>query len=62
MKPYGRYKTIKSGNKWKIDFHIHEKGKKVLNWWEVICDNLSRSKMKQITKKYIDNEKDIDIY
>lgn len=55
MKPYGRYKKVTGGNDWKIDYHMHEKGKKVKNWWEDICCFLSRSRMKQILKKELNN-------
>lgn len=37
MKPYGRHKKVTGGNDWKIDYHMHEKGKKVKNWWEDMC-------------------------
>lgn len=42
MKPYGRVKTVK-GSSWKKDIHP-PKGHK--NWWEDICDPISRSIMK----------------
>lgn len=42
MKPYGRVKTVK-GSSWKKDIHP-QKGHK--NWWEDICDPVSRSTMK----------------
>ena len=54
MKPFGREKTVKGGKPWKIDHHIHEKG--LVNWWENMCDLLTRSRMKQISKKQIDKE------
>jgi hypothetical protein len=53
MKPYGRQKHITGGNSWKIDSHLHSKGKKVENWWENIESPLSRSVMKQNFKKII---------
>lgn len=51
MQPYGRGKKIKGSGAWKKDYHIHEKNRKVKNWWEDMCDFLSRSRMKQIWKK-----------
>lgn len=51
MKPYGRQKHITGGNSWKIDAHLHIKGRKVQNWWENIALPLSRSVMKQNFKK-----------
>lgn len=56
MKPYGREKTVKGGNDYKIDYHLHKDGKKLENWWEDICCPLSRTKMKQNLKKDLDNE------
>ena len=53
MKPFGREKKIKGSGIWKKDYHIHHKNKKVKNWWEDICDYLSRSMMKQNWKKDI---------
>lgn len=53
MKPYGRVKTVKGGNNWKMDYHP-KKGEH--NWWETICCFLSRSRMKQIWKKDIEKE------
>lgn len=55
MKPYGREKTIKGGNSWKIDYHVRPK-KKWVNWWENICDPFSRSRIKQNINKEINNE------
>lgn len=56
MKPYGREKTIKGSGRWKKDYHIHKKGRKVKNWWEEIADFFSRSAMKQETNKRIEEE------
>lgn len=59
MKPYGgREKPIRGGRgfrtgNWKVDFHIHRKGRKLENWWEGIADVLSRSAMKQRLKRNI---------
>lgn len=53
MKPYGRYKKVIGGNDWKIDYHMHEKGKKVKNWWEDICGFLPRSRIKTDIEKRI---------
>jgi len=44
MKPYGREKKIKGGKPWKIDSHP-KKG--YINWWETMCNFLTRSAMKQ---------------
>ena len=55
MKPYGRHKTVKGGNTWKIDYHIHPK-RKYMNWWEDIVDPLFRARMKQITAKEVAKE------
>ena len=52
MKPYGRVKTVK-GSSWKKDIHP-PKGHK--NWWEDICDPISRSIMKLNFKKEINNQ------
>lgn len=52
MKPYGRVKTVK-GSSWKKDIHPL-KGHK--NWWEDICDPISRSIMKLNFKKEINNQ------
>jgi hypothetical protein len=53
MKPYGREKKIKGGKPWKIDHHP-KKG--FVNWWENMCDFLTRSKMKQNWKKSVNDE------
>lgn len=55
MKPYGREKLVK-GRPFKKDYHF--KKDRLKNWWEGICDLLSRGRMKQIMKKEI--EKDLD--
>ena len=52
MRPYGRIKTVK-GSLWKKDIHP-PKGHK--NWWEDICDPISRSIMKLNFKKEINNQ------
>lgn len=54
MKPYGREKTVKGGNSWKKDYHCHSKNRKLKNWWEGICQCISRTTMKQRLKKEID--------
>lgn len=56
MKPYGRCKKVTGGNDWKIDYHMHEKGRKVKNWWEDICNFYSRSRMKQLLKKRLQDD------
>lgn len=60
MKPYGRLKHITGGNFWKIDRHPHPKHK-LVNWWEKICDVVSRKTMKQKYKDEICTELS-DIY
>ena len=52
MKPYGRDKKVKGLN-WKKDVHPP---KGYINWWEDICDNLSRPTIKQNWKKEIKEE------
>ena len=54
MKPYGRENKIKGGKPWKTDVHP-KKG--YINWWENMCDFLSRGSTKQIWKS--DIKKDI---
>ncbi len=54
MKPYGRERNVKGSGSWKVDHHPHEKG--FVNWWENMCDLLSRGRMKQIVNKQIKNE------
>lgn len=56
MKPYGREKKVKGTGSWKTDYHIHHKNKKIGNWWEDICNFLTRSRMKQLLQKDIDLE------
>ncbi len=58
MQPYGRLKKVKGGNEWKRDYHIHIKNRKISNWWEGMCDFLTRSRIKQIFKKEIQKELD----
>lgn len=55
MKPYGREKHITGGNKWKTDGHFHPKHL-VENWWESICDVISRRTMKQNLRREIEQE------
>jgi hypothetical protein len=57
MKPFGREKKLQGSGSWKKDYHPRPK-KKWQNWWEDICDHLSRGRMKQIEKKQI--EKDLN--
>lgn len=72
MKPYGRIKHVTGGNKWKLDYHLHDNrckeahvlqpwvsdknGKKLENWWEEICGYLPRTTIKKLWKKDIDVE------
>jgi hypothetical protein len=53
MKPYGREKKLKGSDSWKKDYHP-KKG--YVNWWENICELLTRSRMKQIWKKSVNDE------
>lgn len=53
MKPYGREKTVK-GRTYKTD--CRPKRFKALNWWENICDFLSRTTLKHRWKKEIEKE------
>jgi len=53
MKPYGRDKKIKGGKPWKVDVHP-KKG--YVNWWENMCDYLTRTAIKRGWKKEIDND------
>jgi hypothetical protein len=55
MKPYGREKKIKGGKPWKIDNHPRNG---MINWWESMCDYLTRSKMKQMWKNEIKQQDD----
>ena len=50
MKPYGREKHVTGANTWKKDRHPHPKHK-WMNWWETICDVISRKTMKQNWKR-----------
>lgn len=56
MKPYGRLVKIKGSGSWKKDYHIHEKGRKIGNWWEDMSQNLSKGRINQIVKKQIQSE------
>jgi len=57
MKPYGREKKVKGSGRWKKDYHLHDKNhRKIESWWEGICGYISRERMKQLFKKYIQNE------
>ena len=55
MKLYGREKHVTGGNNWKTDYHIHPKHI-LQNWWEGICDVVSRKTMKQKLKREIEGE------
>lgn len=54
MKPFGRERNVKGSGGWKVDHHIHEKG--YVNWWENMCDLLSRGRMKHNLNKEIIKE------
>lgn len=47
MKPYGREKNIKGSGIWKKDYRIRIKNRKIGNWWEDMCNFVSRSSMKR---------------
>jgi len=55
MKPYGRLKHVTGGKEWKKDRHFHPKHK-IVNWWETICDVVSRKTMKLKIKKEVEKE------
>lgn len=62
MKPYGREKKIKGGTgyrigNWKVDHHLHRGFHKIANWWEDMDTVLTRSRMKQIFKYQLANER-----
>ena len=52
MKPYGRLKKVK-GRVWKKDVHPP---RGFINWWEEMCDFLSRGAIKQRIRKDINKE------
>ena len=58
MKPFGRMKKISGGNSWKRDYHLHEKGRKLLNWWENIANCVTRTSMRKLLNIEINNELD----
>lgn len=55
MKPNGRVKNIK-GNNSKVDYHIHEKNRKIGNWWEDYDNIVCRTTLKNMIKKDIEKE------
>lgn len=56
MKPFGRMKKISGGNSWKRDYHLHKKGRKLLNWWEDIATCMTRTSMKKLLNIEIKKE------
>ena len=52
MKPYGREKKIMRNLP---DYHPHPKHL-IKNWWDDMCDYLSRSAMKRKWKKEVEKE------
>ena len=52
MKPYGRIKKVK-GRSWKRDVHPQSG---YINWWENMCDFLTRGAIKQRVKKDINRQ------
>jgi len=55
MRPYGRLKNLQGNGPWKVDHHAHPK-RKWKNWWEDINDYLTRSRMKQLYEREIEEE------
>jgi len=53
MKPYGREKKIKGCGKWKLDYHVIIRNKKIGNWWEDMNTIVPRSTIKQNVNKEI---------
>ena len=58
MKPYGRIKNIKFASK--TDGHYKENNRKIKNWWEAQDNIVPRTTIKQIVKKEIQNERNIN--
>ena len=58
MKPYGQEKKVKGHGSWKLDYHIHEKNRKVGNWWEYLCEPIPRATMKLKIKQQLSQEMD----
>lgn len=56
MKPFGRIKKISGGNSMKRDYHLHKKGRKLLNWWEDIATCMTRTSMKKLLNIEIEKE------
>ena len=56
MKPYGREKNLKGSGPWKRDYHVRKAGRKIANWWEDMCDVVSRMTMKRMTEREVDEE------
>lgn len=56
MKPYGREKRVQQNPEWKRDYHLHKQGRKIANWWERICECLSRTAIKNRVKREIEQE------
>lgn len=56
MKAYGRKPGLQATGPWKTDYHIHHKNQKVGNWWEDIRGFFTRSRMKQLLQKEIEEE------
>ena len=56
MKPYGRLVKIKGSGRWKKDYHIHHKGRKIGNWWEDMSQDLPKGRINQIVRNQIQSE------
>ena len=50
MKPLGR-KYYRCPTQSKTDYHIHQNGHKVENWWEEVCQPNKKSERQQIKKE-----------
>lgn len=51
MQPYGRIKYY--NGRYKTDCHPR---KGYMNWWEDVCDYVSRKTLKQLWKKNLEND------
>ena len=60
MKQFGLEKKVSGAqhgrNPWKVDYHLHENGHKLENWWEGFCNLVSRTTMKHRIKREIERE------
>lgn len=57
MKPYYQGKKLVGNGSWKKDYHIHDKNHhKVENWWVDLNEWLTRTTLKQRTRREIEKE------